>query len=155
MAENTFLSYLLHAGSQFAFLKHVLRKVLFFDRFLYTLRTLLQEYRIDLPDLSPPPFQYFITSKTDLAAKGKNSWTRFSWPPTIALIINDFADGHRNHVLHTDVLTPLKREITPPRFLLSSSWKYASVSASSHQVSPSLHRQALGQSGCDRNTHTR
>lgn len=51
-----FLSYLLHAESQSAFLKRVLRKVLFFDRFLYTLQTLLQEYRIDLPDLSPRPF---------------------------------------------------------------------------------------------------
>lgn len=51
-----FLSYLLHAESRFAFLKRVLRKVLFFDRFLYTLQSLLQEYRIDLPDLSPRPF---------------------------------------------------------------------------------------------------
>ena len=48
-----FLSYLLHAESQSAFLKHVLRKVLFFDRFLYTLQSLLQEHRIDLPGLSP------------------------------------------------------------------------------------------------------
>ena len=55
MAENTFLSYLLHAESQFAFLKRVLRKVLFFDRILYTLQTLLQEYRIDLPGYPPSP----------------------------------------------------------------------------------------------------